>query len=198
MSDGSACCAPAARAAAGAPRSTVAAGHRSIRGQVLIPGGTFSMGDHFDEGYAADGETPVHDVRLDAFHIDATAVTNASFAAFVKATGYVTEAEEFGVSAVFHLAFKGDRRDVVSVADGAPWWLAVRGHPGATRRVPDRASTTGRTIRWSTSPGMTHRPTAPGPVSDFPPRRSGSTPPVEAWPVGGSYGATIFNPATDG
>ena len=61
---------------------------RKPRGQVAIPAGTFAMGDAFDEGYAADGETPVHEVRLDGFRIDATAVTNAQFATFVKATGY--------------------------------------------------------------------------------------------------------------
>ena len=85
------------------------------------------MGDAFGEGYPADGETPVHDVRLDAFRMDATAVTNAQFATFVKDTGHVTGAEELGVSAVFHLAFAGDGRDVVNRAAGTPWWLAVRG-----------------------------------------------------------------------
>lgn len=92
------------------------------------------MGDPFDEGYEDDGERPVHDVRLNAFWMDATTVTNAAFATFVKATGYVTEAEELGVSAVFHLAFRGDRRDVVGTADGAPWWLAVR---QASWRAPE-------------------------------------------------------------
>jgi formylglycine-generating enzyme required for sulfatase activity len=92
------------------------------------------MGDPFDEGYAADGETPVHEVRLSAFRMDATAVTNAQFATFVKETGYVSGAEEFGVSAVFHLAFDGDRRDVLNQVPGAPWWLAVR---GASWRHPE-------------------------------------------------------------
>jgi formylglycine-generating enzyme required for sulfatase activity len=94
---------------------------------VLIPGGTFAMGDAFDEGYPADGETPVHEVRLDAFHMDATAVTNAQFATFVKATGYRTEAEEFGSSAVFHLAVPPGSGDVLGVATGTPWWRNVRG-----------------------------------------------------------------------
>ena len=43
--------------------------------------------DHYPE------EAPTHRVRVDAFSIDATAVTNAEFAAFVDATGYVTVAE---------------------------------------------------------------------------------------------------------
>jgi formylglycine-generating enzyme required for sulfatase activity len=37
---------------------------------------------------------PVHRVRVDPFFMDATEVTNAQFAAFVKATGYVTIAEK--------------------------------------------------------------------------------------------------------
>jgi sulfatase modifying factor 1 len=96
------------------------------------------MGDAFGEGYPADGETPVHDVRLEDFRMDATAVTNAQFATFVKDSGHVTGAEEFGVSAVFHLAFSAspgvDERDVVNRAAGTPWWLAVR---GASWRHPE-------------------------------------------------------------
>jgi formylglycine-generating enzyme required for sulfatase activity len=85
------------------------------------------MGDAFDEGYPGDGETPVHEVRLDAFSIDATAVTNAQFATFVKATGYRTEAEEFGSSAVFHLVVPPGSLDVLGIAAGTPWWRNVRG-----------------------------------------------------------------------
>ena len=44
-----------------------------------------------DEHYPE--EAPTHQVRVGAFSIDATAVTNAEFAAFVDATGYVTVAE---------------------------------------------------------------------------------------------------------
>jgi formylglycine-generating enzyme required for sulfatase activity len=92
------------------------------------------MGDCFDEGYEYDGERPVHDVHLSPVWMDATTVTNAAFATFVKATGYVTDAEEVEVSAVLHLAFHGDRRDVEGTAEGAPWWLAVR---GASWRAPE-------------------------------------------------------------
>jgi formylglycine-generating enzyme len=116
---------------------------RNTRGQVLLPGGAFDMGDAFDEGYQADGEHPVHTVTLEPFHIDATAVTNASFAAFAKATGHVTEAEELGVSAVFHLVVRADHRDLVGSVRGTPWWTAVRGaswrHPeGPLSAIGDR------------------------------------------------------------
>ena len=92
------------------------------------------MGDAFDEGYAADGERPVHEVRLSAFHVDATTVTNAQFATFVKATGHVTDAERYGSSAVFHLLLDAPATDVLGRAAGTPWWLNVR---GADWRHPD-------------------------------------------------------------
>ncbi len=60
-----------------------------LGGTVTIPGGEFRMGS--DEHYPE--EAPVHRVRVDAFAIDRFAVTNARFAAFVEATGYVTVAE---------------------------------------------------------------------------------------------------------
>ena len=132
--EGHACCAPTAAPSTRPVMATAPPVRRKPRGQVPVPGGTFAMGDAFGEGYDADGETPVHPVRLDAFRLDATAVTNAQFATFVKDTGYVTGAEEFGLSAVFHLAFQGDPSDVVNRAAGTPWWLAVR---GASWRSPE-------------------------------------------------------------
>ena len=60
-------------------------------GMEWIPGGEFTMGS---EGqYALRNEGPAHAVRVRAFFMDAHAVTNAQFAAFVEATGYVTMAE---------------------------------------------------------------------------------------------------------
>lgn len=56
---------------------------------VRISGGTFAMGsEHF-----YPEESPVRQVRVDPFWIDATPVTNAQFSEFVAATGYVTFAE---------------------------------------------------------------------------------------------------------
>ena len=43
---------------------------------------------------ATTDSRPVHRVYVDGFWMDATEVTNAQFAAFVKATGYVTFAEQ--------------------------------------------------------------------------------------------------------
>ncbi|MFN7983006.1 MAG: formylglycine-generating enzyme family protein [Vicinamibacterales bacterium] len=55
-----------------------------------VPGGEFWMG--LDNPSFPDAG-PVHRVRVRGFWIDQTEVTNAEFAAFVKATGYVTIAE---------------------------------------------------------------------------------------------------------
>lgn len=60
-------------------------------GMVWVPGGTFRMGADNDQ--AAADEYPKHSVTVSGFWIDRTEVTNAQFAAFVKATGYVTTAE---------------------------------------------------------------------------------------------------------
>ncbi|WP_026481756.1 formylglycine-generating enzyme family protein [Agromyces subbeticus] len=54
-----------------------------------LAGGTFQMGSA--EFYA--DETPVHERTVGPFEIDVHPVTNAQFAAFVEATGYVTVAE---------------------------------------------------------------------------------------------------------
>ncbi|UVE93798.1 formylglycine-generating enzyme family protein [Dietzia sp. B32] len=92
------------------------------------------MGDHHGVGYPADGETPVHKVRLDSFRMSSTTVTNLEFAEFVYQTGYQTTAERLGVSAVFYAAFQGQPSDILGRIPGIPWWLSVR---GATWRSPN-------------------------------------------------------------
>ena len=68
-------------------------------GMVWIPGGEFSMGandppDMDEVGMkATEDARPIHRVYVDSFFMDKTDVTNAQFAAFVKATNYVTVAE---------------------------------------------------------------------------------------------------------
>jgi formylglycine-generating enzyme required for sulfatase activity len=95
------------------------------------------MGDSAGDGNPGDGETPVHRVTVSAFSIDATSVTNRDFAWFVDDTGYRTEAETFGYSAVFHLALQAEPGEVMGPAAGTPWWAGVRGadwrHPGGSR-----------------------------------------------------------------
>jgi formylglycine-generating enzyme required for sulfatase activity len=71
--------------------SIVASGNGSYTGMVKIPGGDFLMGASDKEG--RPDEYPQHTVHVDGFYMDATEVTNAMFAEFVKATGYITTAE---------------------------------------------------------------------------------------------------------
>src|SRR5579862_5885169 len=59
---------------------------------VWIPGGEFLMGS--TSPLSQPNERPAHKVKVSGFWMDKTDVTNAQFAAFVKATGYVTTAEQ--------------------------------------------------------------------------------------------------------
>jgi len=100
---------------------------------IWVPGGTSWMGsnEHYPE------EAPTHRVSLDGFWIDTTPVTNAAFAAFVAATGYVTEAEKapdpqhypgaspdmlYAGSLIFHKT-----QGPVSLSEWSRWWEFRRG-----------------------------------------------------------------------
>jgi formylglycine-generating enzyme len=114
----------------------------NVAGMTLLPGGEFLMGTNDREGYPADGEGPVRRVTVRSFWIDTTAVTNAAFAQFVQASGYVTEAELFGWSYVFVGLLPPDFPGTRAVAQ-APWWRQVHGaswrHPeGPQSHVEDR------------------------------------------------------------
>jgi len=77
-------------------------------------------------------------VTLRPYEIDVTTVTVADFRAFAAATGFRTEAETFGWSAVFHLAVS-DPDQVVGRMAATPWWLGVSGadwaHPDGPSSV---------------------------------------------------------------
>ncbi|MEM9418728.1 MAG: formylglycine-generating enzyme family protein [Planctomycetota bacterium] len=141
MSAPKACCTPSASSNPGSspaytgPLQAVLepirhADQGSTDGMIELPGGPFLMGTDYPKGFPDDGEGPVREVTLRPFWIDATSVTNAQFAAFVKDTGYTTEAERFGWSFVFHLhlskKFAESLRKDATVPQ-TPWWLAVPG-----------------------------------------------------------------------
>lgn len=68
---------------------------------------------------ASDGmpyEGPVHQVTVESFWMDTHEVTVADFSRFVTATGYVTEAEQFGWSLVFSIEHGAWQK-----VDGANW-----------------------------------------------------------------------------
>lgn len=63
-------------------------------GMVWIPGGRFERGAVSGDKMALDHEKPAHPVAVDGFFMDNTEVTNRQFNEFVKATGYITLAEQ--------------------------------------------------------------------------------------------------------
>src|SRR5690625_5157494 len=73
-----------------------------IENMVYLSGGEFLMGTNSKEGFPDDGEGPVRKITVKPFYMDKYAVTNAQFAEFVDATGFKTEAEQFGWSFVFY------------------------------------------------------------------------------------------------
>lgn len=61
---------------------------------VYVEGGSFLMGDQFDDGRKWLPETPVHEVQVGSFHIGRYEVTVGRFRQFAEDTGYVTSAEK--------------------------------------------------------------------------------------------------------
>ncbi|MFJ8000413.1 formylglycine-generating enzyme family protein [Streptomyces sp. NPDC096310] len=130
------CCAPArppAEAARGGTESPAAAVPRAgdvagaYRRPVELPGGTFRMGSEDPDVNPGDGEGPVREVTVAPFALDAHAVTNARFAAFVGATGHRTDAELFGWSYVFAAFLPEPLRATSPRPAATPWWRGVEG-----------------------------------------------------------------------
>lgn len=101
-------------------------------GMVKISGGTFQIGNN--QSYPEERALYQSERTVADFWIDATEVTNAQFESFIKASGYVTEAEQQGEAAVF-TAPQTQVRDLA-------WWSLVKGAnwktpwgPNATRKI---------------------------------------------------------------
>lgn len=91
---------------------------------VDIPGGASHIGT--DRPFLpGDGEGPAKPTQIKPFRLAKTVVTNAQFAGFVDATGYITEAERFGWSLVFW-QFTDPALGYQRVAE-IPWWCKVHG-----------------------------------------------------------------------
>ena len=136
----------------------------------------------------------MRNVDVGPLAITATTVTNAEFAAFVEATGRVTDAERYGWSFVFGGLLPDDFPDTRGV-QMAPWWRQVyeadwRRPEGPQSSIEDRPTTPS-----SRSRGTTPWPTPSGPAADCPPSRSGSSPPGAAWTSSPSPGATSWSRA---
>ena len=113
-------------------------------GMVWIAAGEFAMGS--DLPNTNNNERPVHGVRVSGFFMDRTEVTNAQFAAFVKATGYKTTAEkpvdweemkkqvppgtpkpDAAVLAPGALVFTPPKGVVQDLNDYTQWWTWIHG-----------------------------------------------------------------------
>jgi formylglycine-generating enzyme len=119
--------------------SGMPAGEGEKAGMVFVPGGGFIMGSDRDR----PEERFSHEVRVDGFWIDQHEVTNAEFAAFVKATNYVTLAER-GLDPKTHPGMTADLLAPGSVTfvppvkvdrgnDITQWWQYIK---GANWRAP--------------------------------------------------------------
>lgn len=105
----------------------------------FIPGGQFLMGTEDRDGFPADGEGPIHKVSLKPFYMDKYAVSNQDFKEFVEDTAYVTEAERYGWSFVFHLFLpEAILKKTSRKVQQTPWWIVVE---GANWRSPEGPGT---------------------------------------------------------
>jgi formylglycine-generating enzyme required for sulfatase activity len=114
--------------------------HSACEGMSWVPPATFVMGS--DAHYAE--EAPAHRVAVDGLWVDAFSVTNAEFARFVDATGYVTVAERALDPADFPGAPEENllpgslvftpTRGPVDLRHLSRWWTWT---PGASWRHPD-------------------------------------------------------------
>jgi sulfatase modifying factor 1 len=123
------CCVPDAdrRATADDSLDAITAGAGSHPDTFVdVAATTFRMGDDSVWAYPGDGESPVHDVTLDAFRIDQFTVTNDAYARFADATGWRTDAERYGWSFVFSGLLPDDFPETSGVV-GAEWWRQVFG-----------------------------------------------------------------------
>ena len=175
------CCAPARSGSPPAESETRAPAAVGVRISTLVDlaGGSFAMGSSDNDANPLDGEGPVRDVTVEPLSIDTVTVTNARFATFVKASGYVTDAERYGWSFVFHLLVAPDVDAMVDRASAdAPWWLPVPGATGGRPKARGRRPAIDRTIPRCTCLGTMRRPTARGPAVGCRPRPNGSTRPA--------------------
>jgi formylglycine-generating enzyme required for sulfatase activity len=110
----------AAAGPSGAPAAILEIADATAPQRIAFSGGCSHIGTDRPE-IAQDGEGPKRWVTLAPFAAEAVPVTNARFAAFVAATGYVTEAERFGWAPVFR-PLLADPDGVPASSTTTPWW----------------------------------------------------------------------------
>ena len=115
-------------------------------GEAFVKGGRFTMGSDTER----PEERTAHNVSVSSFFIDRTEVTNAQFAAFVKATGYVTISER-GIGKAGRgrlpdallkpggMVFAPPAEPLGDFTDATKWWRWVE---GANWRQPEGPGST--------------------------------------------------------
>lgn len=103
-------------------------------GMVWVPGGEFTMGRDLGGEGVSPYEGPAHKVGVAGFWMDAHEVTNAQFAAFVQATGYVTVAEQKPRFEDFQSVMTREQFDE-RLGDLPPGGMVFRALPAGTRQV---------------------------------------------------------------
>ena len=125
----SSCCVPAIAASTPLGVGTVSA-NKALNPPVLqaaaIPGAKRPVFGTSTPRISNDGEETRHAKPISPFRMTKTTVTNAEFAAFIDATGYVTEAETIGWSFVFWSNVPSDITTSQGVA-GSEWWRKIDG-----------------------------------------------------------------------
>ena len=122
---------------------------------MVVPGGRFAMGSGTPGPTRRTARARSTTSSSPRSGIDPHAVDNERFAAFVDATGHVTDAERYGWSFVFGGLLPDDFPDTRGVAD-APWWRqVVRRRLAPSRGSAVRRSTAAATTRSCTCRGTT-------------------------------------------
>src|SRR3989338_1741881 len=124
---------------------------------VLIPSGAFFMGREDREGWSPmanpqqfNDELPLHEVNVNAFYIDKFEITNQQFKEFIDATGYITDAEDIGKSAVMVSANEANEpvqgTDIGwKLIEGATW----RNPEGPNSNIIDRMNHPVIHVSWN-------------------------------------------------
>jgi len=99
-----------------------------VPGEVLVPGGTFTMGTS-TEAWALDNERPAHRVDVAPFFIDAAPVTNARYATFIDDGGY-DDPRWWTGEGWRHRVEAGLTAPAHWHRDGAGWWYTRFGRTG--------------------------------------------------------------------
>lgn len=99
---------------------------------IAIPAGEYQLG--------VDGNlyNPQHKIKIESFRISDAETTNAQFAAFVRATGYVTDAEKRGFGKIFR---EGMDEWVWTNCEGANWRMPFGPQSTKATEQPDHPVT---------------------------------------------------------